>query len=1069
MRNCFRLIMVLLFSSVAVNAQTISGTLDLCLTGTTLLSGSPTGGTWVSGNPAVATVGSSSGVVFGMSLGTSSITYTTGTGSVTATVVVHPLPASITGSLTVCAGSLYSLACATPGVIWSSSNVAVASVDPTTGDGVGISAGTATISCTGSFGCASTAILTVNPLPAPITGAPSAMCVGNTAILASATPGGVWSSTNAAAGTVSASGTVTALSGVASTNIYYTLSGTGCATFVAITMNPVPAAITGSSTLCVAATLPLSTTSTGGTWYSSNPSIATVGMTSGAVNGMSSGTANIVYQFPTGCNTTKPVTVNPLPSAITGPGNICAGASGTYLSAPAGGSFTTASTSVLSITAGGLASGLSAGVGNITYTLSSTGCAISRPVTVNVTPGPITGNAPVCPGNSVTLSNTVAGGVWISDATSIATVSSGGGSSTTLTGIAGGTAHISYVIGGACMSIVVATVNPAPSAGILSGPTIVCTASSITLASTVAGGAWSSSSPTIGTVNAISGAVMGISAGTTLITYTVTTGCGTATANRTVTVSPVPSAITGTALFCRGTNSTLADAVPGGTWSTGASTVATVGLTTGIVSGVGAGTATIFYSISSGCFASRVVTVDPAPGPIGGGGSLCVGDVLALTDTAAGGTWGSSSTGTATIATVGSSTSVVTGISAGVAVITYAIGSCIATTSVTVNPLPVISSSASPDACGGTSNLTASGGVSYVWSPSAGLSCSTCSFAICYPVGTTTYTVTGTDVLGCSNTATITVNGDRIGGHVTFSASAPAIPDVKVWLIQFNPADSSLIAIDSVMSCLDGAEQYFQFDTRPAGRYYVKAKHLGSIPGISGYVPTYGASTPNWINATAVTHTPGVADIMNISMVYASFSSGPGSISGFVYSGAGKGTSGEVPEAGMLVYLKDAVSGQVVNHTYTSTTGAYSFSSVAPGSYIVYPEDYVYYTTPSVVIAVSAAAPAVADVTFKKNTTTRRIYPFSTNGVGSVAAGLGSVSTYPNPANDLITIRLPKQSSAAISVSVSDLSGRVVMSEEFTGNASMPQMNIASLNAGMYLISVHSAEVSYMGRFVVER
>ncbi len=54
--------------------------------------------------------------------------------------------------------------------------------------------------------------------------------------------------------------------------------------------------------------------------------------------------------------------------------------------------------------------------------------------------------------------------------------------------------------------------------------------------------------------------------------------------------------------------------------------------------------------------------------------------------------------------------------------------------------------------------LTASGGITYMWSPSAGLSCPTCSNPTLYPTGTTTYTVIISDALGCTSMATVRVD-----------------------------------------------------------------------------------------------------------------------------------------------------------------------------------------------------------------------------------------------------------------------------------------------------------------------
>ncbi len=81
-----------------------------------------------------------------------------------------------------------------------------------------------------------------------------------------------------------------------------------------------------------------------------------------------------------------------------------------------------------------------------------------------------------------------------------------------------------------------------------------------------------------------------------------------------------------------------------------------------------------------------------------------------------------------------------------------------ATTTVTINPLPNITTGPDVAICSGSSTtLSASGGVSYVWTPGTGLSCTNCQNPVASPAITTTYTVTGTDANGCQNTATTTV------------------------------------------------------------------------------------------------------------------------------------------------------------------------------------------------------------------------------------------------------------------------------------------------------------------------
>ncbi|MFM7902222.1 MAG: gliding motility-associated C-terminal domain-containing protein, partial [Bacteroidota bacterium] len=91
-------------------------------------------------------------------------------------------------------------------------------------------------------------------------------------------------------------------------------------------------------------------------------------------------------------------------------------------------------------------------------------------------------------------------------------------------------------------------------------------------------------------------------------------------------------------------------------------------------------------------------------------------------------------------------------------------GGCTSSTQVLVTsiaPIPItVSASALNVTQGDSVSLIASGGVSYQWSPSAGLSCVSCGNPIATPSQTTTYTVEGTDANGCTTTASITIEVD---------------------------------------------------------------------------------------------------------------------------------------------------------------------------------------------------------------------------------------------------------------------------------------------------------------------
>lgn len=148
------------------------------------------------------------------------------------------------------------------------------------------------------------------------------------------------------------------------------------------------------------------------------------------------------------------------------------------------------------------------------------------------------------------------------------------------------------------------------------------------------------------------------------------------------------------------------------------------------------------------------VTINPLPGPVitaSGPTSFCIGDSVTLT--ASGFSSYSWSTGDTT-----ASITVNTAGNYGVTV-TDAMGCNNSTNQViTVFSLPNIDAgSADPFCEGDSTQLSASGGVSYVWDPSPDLSNLTVSNPFASPTATSTYYVTGTDGNGCENIDSVTV------------------------------------------------------------------------------------------------------------------------------------------------------------------------------------------------------------------------------------------------------------------------------------------------------------------------
>ncbi len=333
-----------------------------------------------------------------------------------------------------------------------------------------------------------------------------------------------------------------------------------------------------------------------------------------------------------------------------------------------------------------------------TYTLYTTvnganACTgATTTVTVNAQPAlsSASNNSPVCSGGTLNLTanspTDVTGYAWVGP---VAITSSGSATASVpgITPIGGGTYSVTVNngSGSGCTRtyITTATVNPLPTA--ISGPTQLCIGNTVTLGSSGTG-TWSSSNSGVASVGSTTGVVSGVSAGTANITYTLTsTGCY---VTSTVTVNAPPAGISGgTSPFCPGATTTLTNGTSGGAWSSSDAALATVGSSTGIVTGVSGGSPVITYTLGTGCFSTATVTVISTPAITGGVG-LCVGATSTLSNAISGGSWVSSNPG---VATIGSSSGVVSGVSLGSTVVTYTFPStCTITATVNVTPSPSV-------------------------------------------------------------------------------------------------------------------------------------------------------------------------------------------------------------------------------------------------------------------------------------------------------------------------------------------------------------------------------------------
>jgi len=438
----------------------------------------------------------------------------------------------------------------------------------------------------------SSAILTdIGIAPGTISG-PSIVCKTSSITLFDSVTGGKWHSNNTAIATIgSGTGVVTGLLPGYDTVTYTdtNICGMGVTSAVirvdtVVTAKP----ISGPSATCVAHYITLTNPNVLGTWsWSTSNGRATI-THAGLLSGVSHGLDTAFYVFTNACNTVTSsfvVTVDTVLNAgtISGATNLCAGSWTHLTESVSGGTWFSSSSAIAVVDGSGNVTGVGQGAVTISYYLSNA-CGAStatHSMLLSRSASNITGSDSVGVGLSKTLADTVLGGTWTTNDTSIATIIDTSG---IVTGVAVGTTTITYTVTNFCgTSYAVMTLNVGnhPDPGTITGPTSVCLGTTITLSSSVSGGTWSSSSDTNATVSS-GGVVSGLTvdSGTAMtpvtISYTVHTGFGDSTTTVIVNVLHTPIiSITGPPAFALGQNYQIRAVPPDGTWSHTNNTIGT--------------------------------------------------------------------------------------------------------------------------------------------------------------------------------------------------------------------------------------------------------------------------------------------------------------------------------------------------------------------------------------------------------------------------------------------------------------------------------------------------------------
>ncbi|MBL7935665.1 MAG: PKD domain-containing protein [Bacteroidia bacterium] len=702
-----------------------------------------------------------------------------------------------------------------------------------------------------------TAILTnyivVNAIPFADAGNNTTICTGNSTVL-NASGGTSYSWTPS---TGLSSTTIQNPIATPTTTIIYTVNVTnkGCSKTdaVTITVTTPPTANAGPDlNLCTGSNVTIN--ASGGSTYSWTPAQGLSSTTSASpVVTTTSTTTYTLYVSNGACNDADVVTINVKPLPIIDAGTnqaICSGTSAT-LSAVGGSSYTWTPSGSLNFP--NSISPIANPTITTIYTLTASDgtCTAKDVVTVSVTPLPLANagtDATVCIGSSATL--TATGGTAYSWApnTNLSSVNiSNPVANPTIT-----TDYTVTVTNNGCSKDDVVRVN------VLSAPTAnagtdknVCLGSTTNLnASGGIGYLWSP--PNGLSSNTIANPIVNT---TVNITYTVTVSNGACSSTDEVNVNVLSLPIVSAGLdkvICNGDSVTLNGS--GGISYTWTPTSYFDGFTNHPLIDypnsispkafpyLGGTTSYTLTASNGSCTASDVVTVTKVSPPNPNAGNdvaICQGNSVTLT--ASGGTsytWSPA----INISNVNSVNPDVNPVSTTIYTVSVSNGVCVRNDAivVTVETTPIAYAGNDINLCYGSSAaLNATGGVSYVWSPSQGLSNTGIANPVVTTTNTTAYTVTVTTAGGCSSSDVVVVN-------------AKSLPMVDAGINQTICQGNSVVMNPTTSGTTYSWSPAFVFD-------FPNSSNPTSIPGTtSNYTLTVsdGTCTANDIVTVSVTPLP---------------------------------------------------------------------------------------------------------------------------------------------------------------------------------------------------------------------
>ena len=333
------------------------------------------------------------------------------------------------------------------------------------------------------------------------------------------------------------------------------------------------------------------------------------------------------------------------------------------------------------------------------------------------------------------------------------------------------------------------------------------------------------------------------------------------------------------------------------------------------------------------------------------------------------------------------------------------------------------------------------------------------------PLSSGTYCLTVTDGTGCTVSTCYTIGvQDKIEGYINLDSISTGggwinngLNNFKVYLIEHDVVAGTLTALDSqiVTSTPNSWGGFYSFTGLADGDYLVKAAIEVGSDQYDIYLPTYYVNVLYWNEATNITVPGNVNGLYNIHMVAGTNPGGPGFIGGLISEGANLTsgqveTRGEGDPLGNVSILLLTVDDMPITHTVSNDQGEFEFPNLAWGTYKLVVE--VLGKEQGIKIITIGPDNPNGNVNFEVNETYVTKIEDVLNGA--------SLKVFPNPVDENMNVQIEIRKSTNLNISVSNLLGKTIITEnkDFDEGIQTMNINLSNLPSGIYFLNLSDGQ-----------